>query len=345
MFRGPLEGRYDSFATSLGLHCQPNIEYRNELASDTINRDPAPYDAELIGNANPQLSPSEVEHFKREGFIVKRGLVQETDEFEDIVDYVWETVPNGVMSRTMPSTWLDEPHTRWPTSAVARIGILQNANWKMRSPHVYGRETTLLDVSANHPRVRATVQQFLGERLESAKRVRGVYLVLPKSPTAKGRLGPHVDHSAAQLSAMVLIDKIPTRTGAFTVWPGSHVRLHRFWTSCQGAHFDQRVKSEFDAEFKAILSDTVPVEFVGEAGDVVFWHPRLIHSAGVNYSGETNNPRIRFAIPCDFQKSGYTFYDDEDLGPGSKQQWWVDTRHFREDPAPTSTNMWDDWRI
>ena len=271
--------------------------------------------------------------------------MQAADEFKHIVDYAWETVPDGVMARDNPSSWSDEPHKRWPMSEAARIGVLQNATWKMRSPHVYGRESALLDTTANHPLVRTVVRQFLGNQLECAKRVRGIYLVLPKLPESKGRLGPHVDHSAAQLSAMVLIDEIPARIGAFTVWPGSHLRLHRFWTSCQGAHFNQRVKSEFDEEFKAILSDTVPVEFVGEAGDVVFWHPRLIHSAGVNYSAETSNPRIRFAIPCDFQKSGYTFYDDDDLGPGSRHQWWVDTRHFREDPAPTLTNMWDDWCI
>lgn len=288
---------------------------------------------------------TEVEHFKREGFLVKRGLVQATDEFKAIVDYVWETVPAGVMSRDDPTTWVDEPHKRWPVGAATRIGVLQHSAWKMRSPHLYGREDSMLDVTANHPRVRGVVKQFLGERLERAERVRGVYLVLPKSPSVEGRLGPHVDHSAAQLSAMVLIDEIPARTGGFTVWPGSHLRLHRYWTSCQGAHFNDRIKNEFDEEFKSILRNIDPVEFVGEAGDVVFWHPRLIHSAGINHSAETTTPRIRYAIPCDFQKPGYTFYDDDDLGPGSKHQWWVDTRHFREDPAPTAINMWEDWNI
>lgn len=320
---------------------------RSQKASIRVTtiKEPIPYQTTLESGSKLQLSVSEVEHFKREGFIVKRGLVEARDAFAAIVDYVWETVPDEVMSRTDTSTWTDEPHKRWPRGEAAKIGVMQQSGWKMRSNHKYGREATLLDVTANHPHVRAVVEQFLGEHLERAKRVRGVYLVLPKAPGAEGRLGPHVDHSAAQLSAMVLIDKIPARTGGFTVWPGSHTRLHRYWTSCQGAHFDDRVKSKFDEEFTAILKDTVPVEFVGKAGDVVFWHPRLIHSAGVNYSADASMPRIRYAIPCDFQKSGYTFFDDNDLGPGSNQQWWVDTRHFREDPPPTSTNMWDSWRI
>lgn len=315
------------------------------MDNDKVIQDPVPYEANLSGNGDLALSTSEVLHFKREGFIVKRALVQSNDTFRDIVDYVWETVPKGAMSRDDPSTWLNEPSRRWPAGAAARVGVLQNSGWKMRSPHRHGREEMLLNVTANHPHVRVVVKQFLGNKLDRAKRVRGVYLVLPKAPSEQGRLGPHVDHSAAQLSAMVMIDEIPPRTGGFTVWPGSHTRLHRFWTSCQGAHFNSRIKNEFDVEFRAILRDTAPVEFVGNAGDVVFWHPRLIHSAGVNYSAETSAPRIRYAVPCDFQKSGYTFFDDDDLGPGSSHQWWVDTRHFREDPAPSMTNMWDDWQI
>ena len=310
-----------------------------------MRRQPIPYQQECSKTNALQLSAEEAEYFKREGYIVKPGLIQAADEFKRVIEYVWDAVPEGVMCRGDPSTWIDEPHKRWPVNLAQTLGILQHTGWKMRSPHRYGRETFILEVSANHRCVRALVEQFLGNCVAPSERVRGIYLVLPKSPSVEAKLGPHVDHSAAQLSAMVLIDDIPPRTGGFTVWPRSHVRLHRFWASRLGAHFNHQTKHEFDSEFKAILHDTDPVEFVGEAGDVVFWHPRLIHSAGVNYSAETNEPRIRYVIPCDFQKSGYTFYDDDDLGPGTKQQWWVDTRHFREDPAPSLTNMWDDWVI
>ena len=320
-------------------------EYENQVKPEAKLHEAVPYEELLPNSTEGHLSAQEIEHFKQFGFLVKHRLVDAPDDFDRIVDHVWETVPAGVMSRYDPSTWLDSPHERWPKSVASTCGILQGSAWKMRSKHRYGRENFILDATANHPSVRLTVKQFIGESVMACERVRGVYVVLPKSTDTEGRLGPHVDHSAAHLSAMVIVAKTPPRTGGFTIWPGSHRRLHRFWTSRQGAHFEPSMKDAFNTEFRTILKDTPPLEFIGEPGDVVFWHPRLIHSAGVNYSADTSTPRIRYVVPCDFQKAGRVLYDDDDLGPSADVQWWVDTRHFREDPRPTQDNMWDDWVI
>lgn len=321
-------------------------EYENQVSKPTEPQTPVPFENTLVNSTQDVLDDQEIEHFKTYGFIVKKGLIADDSAFEKIIDYVWATVPKGVMSRQDPQSWTANPHERWPEGAHQEIGVLSRSSWKMRSHDRIGYEPLLCDATARHPAVRAVVTQFIGEDLIPCQRVRGVYVILPKPIHVKGRLGPHVDHAANQLSAMVIAAPIRPRGGGFTVWPGSHVRLHRYWLGCQHAHFNPEFKDQFDAEFNAILQDTVPVEFCGEPGDVVFWHPRLIHSAGVNYSAETPNPQIRYAIPCDFQKdAGRTFYDDDELGPGPKQQWWVDTRHFREDPTPTSSNLWTDWEI
>ena len=320
-------------------------EYDGQITKPTEPKVPVPYVSALANQRNEWLDVEEVKHFKRHGFIVKKGLIDDDGAFERIVDYVWDTVPDGVMTRDDPKSWWDNPHEKWPVSARKRIGVLSHGAWKMRSKHEIGLESILCDTTANHPCVRNVVKQFLGDDLIPCHRVRGVYVIFPKSCDSPGRLGPHVDHAAAQLSAMVIVAKTGPREGGFTVWPGSHERLHRFWLGSQHAHFNPETVDEFKAEFQQILRDTKPVEFIGDPGDVVFWHPRLIHSAGVNYSAETDSPRIRYAIPCDFQKNGRTFYDDDDLGPGTTHQWWVDTRHFREDPPPTTSNLWTDWEI
>ena len=306
---------------------------------------PIPYTHGSSSPASAELDAEEIAHFKREGYLVKRGLIFGTRSFARIIDYVWETVPRGALYRDDPVSWIDQPTERWPQEQARHIGALHGCNWKMRSPNHYGREVFLLEMSANHPQVRACVKQFIGPAIRSNSRVRGIYVVLPKAPSAEGSLGPHVDHAAAQLCAMVFIAQTPPRTGGFTIWPRSHTRLHPFWMSRYGAHFEPSLKQAFNAEHKNILETTTPIEFTGEPGDVVFWHPRLIHSAGVNYSAESNAPQIRYIVPCDFQRAGCTYYDDHHLGPGPKAQWWVDTRHFHEDPQPTSENMWDDWVI
>ena len=45
----------------------------------------------------------------------------------------------------------------------------------------------------------------------------------------------------------------------------------------------KRVRNpEFDEELQRIVADTEPVECHAPAGSVIFWHARLVHSAGRN---------------------------------------------------------------
>ena len=336
---------YDSCSRSFASSIVDVAEYAKIGSLAQVQKEPEPFVEYIDGSDSVGLSDAEILHFKREGFIVKRGLIRDRKALASVVDYVWDTVPTNVLNRFDSSTWLDEPSKRWPLSRSDEIGVLHGTNWKMRSKYRIGQERLLLDVSANNHRVRQVVKAFLGPSIADSLRVRGVYVVLPKPLGREGKLGPHVDHAASQLCAMVLVDDIKPRMGGFTVWPRSHIRLHPYWQTRFGAQFEPSLKEQFDSEFKAILADTVPVEFVGKAGDVVFWHPRLIHSAGVNYSAESGEPLIRYVIPCDFQQAGFTFFDDDDLGPGKTHQWWVDTRNYREDLKPLPENLWHQWLI
>ena len=320
-------------------------EYKIEPKSPTKIRllDPVVYETSLPGCDDLCLSPEEVVQFKTEGFVVKRGLVPPQADFDQVIDHVWDAVPNDAMSRDKPHTWLDEPHTKWTPEDAQRVGVLHRGMWKVRSPGGYGTEKFLTDLTANHQAVLSVAEQLCGPTILKSNRVRGIYVVLPKPPEVNGGLGPHADHAACQLSAMVLVDDVKPRCGGFTIWPKSHEALHPYWETTQSAHYaDPEGFAKVRAE---ILNTVAPLEFVGHRGDVVFWHPRLLHSAGVNYSAETVSPCVRYVVPCDFQKAGYTYYDDEVYGPGDKEQWWVDTRHFREDVPATPENLWHDWAI
>ena len=316
-------------------------------AADAAPREPVTFADPGCATSGPRLSAGEVAHFKEHGFLVKRRLIDDDEAFARIADYLWANAPRGILRRDDPTGWLDSPHEKWTDEDVEQVGRLAHGNWKMRSPGAsgIGTEPFLVERIANHPHMIEVARTFLGAPIKPSRRVRGIYAVLPKPVGAAARLGPHADYMAAQFSAMVLVHEVRRRSGGFTVWPGSHLRLHPHWDTLHGGRISADRSDGFRLARDAVLRDITPVEFTGGAGDVVFWHPRMLHSAGVNYSAESGRPTVRLIIPCDYQRAGCTYFDDDEYGPGEKYQWWVDTRNFREDVPATADNVWSGWAI
>ena len=313
-----------------------------KMAADVDIRKPEIFADPDYANGETSLCKEEVEFFKENGFIIKRGLLDEKETFNRIVDYVWENAPRDLIKRDDPQTWLGAPQGEWTEEDVARAGLFGNGSWKMRSRDVIGREPFLIDRVANHPRMRRCVSAFIGDPVRPATRVRGIYGIFPKPPESEGRLSPHADQTAAQLSAMVFVDDVPPHCGGFTVWPGSHHYIYPHCDTAQGPIGQYRADGYGQARDRS-LREITPVESTGRAGDVMFWHPRLLHSAGVNYSAEHDRQILRLVIPCDYQHDGLTYFDDLVEGPGPNHQWWVDTRNFEEDIPPTPENIWHGW--
>lgn len=310
-----------------------------ELPEASVFRDPE------FAIAGPPLSTEEAEHFKREGFLVKRRLLSTRDAFDEIRAHIWRHVPSGLMSESAPHTWIAPDETQWTEDDALRVGALSLNSWKMRSKgrSGIGTEQFLVDEIANHPNMLAMARQLMGGEPQRVRRVRGIYCVFPAAPGSKGRYGPHTDNVAAHLSAMVIADSVPPRCGGFTLWPRSHLRLHRFWRTVHGGEMDGVQAQAFLAAREQVLVDTRPIEFAGEAGDVMFWHPRCLHSAGINHSAELGRPLLRIVVPCDYQLTGRDYFDDKEFGPGEDYMWWIDTRNFKEDVPPKAENMWADW--
>ena len=314
-----------------------------KVAEDVVIREPQVFVDPDFTNGELTLSNAEVAFFKDHGFIVKRGFLNEDETFERIVDYLWENVPRGILKRDDLQTWLDAPQEQWTEEDTENVGLLARGSWKMRSRGGIGTELFLVDKIANHPRMRKLVSFFIGEPVKCAHRVRGIYGVFPKPPGSEGRLSPHADYTAAQLSAMVLVDEVPPSCGGFTIWPGSHHLLHPHWDTVHGGTIDPDCAEGYGRARDAALRDITPLEFPGNAGDVIFWHPRVLHSPGINHSADLGRPILRLIVPCDYQREDRTLFDDLEYGPGPKYQWWVDTRNFREDVPPTSDNIWHGW--
>ena len=156
---------------------------------------------------------------------------------------------------------------------------------------------------------------------------RGVYCTLPYGNKAREPDGCHTDGHPFQLGVVGLIDDCPKDGGAFKVWPGSHTRLFPTFA----LRYDQpRIpyyphlpafkgiahSSAYTAELKKVIDEIEPVECHGKAGDIVFWHHRLAHAAGQNYSDQ-----IRQAVLADF--------------------WTEDLDFLRT--KPVAADIWQDW--
>lgn len=292
------------------------------------------------------LEPTDIEFFKQHGYLIKRGLLaDQTSAFRKAQEHFWVHVPGHGLRPDDPATWVNNPASHWQPEDHARVGTLLGTNWKMRSrgDDGIGTETFLVDQLANHPRMMNLASAFLSARIRPVRRVRGIYGVLPLPDTSQDRMYPHGDYMASQLSAMVLLCDLGPRCGGFTVWPGSHRRMHMSWDRVSGSTITGDRVESYPRERDQLLRDTRPVEFTGSAGDVIWWHPRLIHSAGVNYSSETDEPIVRILTPIDYQRAGETYVDDLEFGPGPKYQWWVDTRNVLEDATSTPDNLWYGW--
>ena len=133
---------------------------------------------------------------------------------------------------------------------------------------------------------------------QNSEGIRGIYATLP-FPDDAAKAHPdsnaHTDGHPFMLSVVGLIDDCPEGGGAFTVWPGSHRRLFH---KCEMRYDKPRIpfydhmpsykglleSKSYLEELTKILNDTEPVECSGNAGDVVFWHHRMVHCAGENHS-------------------------------------------------------------
>ncbi|MEM7018571.1 MAG: phytanoyl-CoA dioxygenase family protein [Pseudomonadota bacterium] len=304
-------------------------------------------DADTQASQALNWSVNEIEFFKINGYILKRGVIQDETLFTQVIDHLWANVPRDVIQRDNPDTWFNKPHERWTQEDHEKVGLLAHGNWKMRSrgPHGIGTEPFLVEKIANHPNLLKLVEGLIGKPLKPVQRVRGVYAVLPKPSHARGRYGPHADYAAGQLGAMVIVDKMPAGSGGFTVWPGSHQHLHPHWDTCLGSAISDEKREGYRQARNDVLREVTPVETAGMPGDVIFWHHRLLHSVGINNTADWEQPLVRVIVPCDYQRGDMTFYDDLEYGPGPDFQWWLDTRNFREDEPPTATNLWRHWAI
>ena len=318
------------------------------------------------------VSAAEVDFFVANGFLVKRGLLDEAAT-ELALDGAWAHLldrvprqPGWHLRREDPATWVDP---QWaplpPTPKAGPHTGRRRVDWDGTTVklHDFGSNEQLVRLVPNNPAVRGIATALLGD-LRPSSRTRGVYALFPKAPEATAAkrqaepseeavgaaMGPHMDRVCQQLNVCVYLDDVPPRCGGFTLYPGSHRRMfreHRY-------HANWSPVAEYGAVVARLARATQPVELAGAKGDAIFWHGRMVHSAGAHF-GE----RVRWAVFADFTHDRPTLTDD-DHHAVRQFEWFKDTKLFRDDAlvaAPAGGNdapatgqagaeqMWRGWRL
>lgn len=310
------------------------------------------FEATDLARPGETVSAEEIRFFVDNGFLVKKRLIEKA-AVEEALGKIWTYFGDRVPMAEGAAAPSPGDSSTWASPEWAPMPRPDEAGpYQGRQRIVYGGHTVklhdlgdadfLMDLVPNHPRVRAVAKAILGDELRPSERTRGVYAVFPNAyevdPDDPGRLtrplGPHTDQVCQQLNACAYLDDVPPRSGGFTVYPGSHrimFRAHRFeanWSPLP----------EFRDAMRRVVAEIEPVEFAGEKGDVIFWHGRTVHSAGV-HMGDS----IRWAVFADFTLDREVLSPEEHKRIG-QFEWFKDAKRFAED-APAGGDMWRGWRL
>ncbi len=251
-----------------------------------------------------QLTKNELRFFRDNGFVVKRNVL-DVKLVAKAVDVFWENAPPS-MERDNPETWygpfreeheIDDGHS-----------FRRGFRWNFRA---IDTEPYMFRLVPEDPNIVGMAAQLLGPDLSPPKRVRGIYTTLPQRDKTPLAHHLHVDQHPFHLGVVAYLGTVGPMGGGFRVWPTSHRWFyHQYDTQHEGG------RPETYEETRAFFETQPSIECTGEAGDVVFWHHRLAHTAGHNQS-----THIRLAVLYDFRRG-----DIEDVQAQSPRQ-----------------NMWQDW--
>lgn len=252
-----------------------------------------------------RLSNEEMRFFRDNGFLIKRQILK-PDLVERAQEAFWLNAP-GRLKRNEPTTWVG------PFADEQRVDdgtdYRGGHRWNLR--HV-GDTPWMMDLIPRDPDIVAMAEQLLGVgKLRAPHITRGIYTTLPRSDEDFEPDHLHVDQHPFHLGVVGYLGDVVPNGGGFRVWPSSHQWFYYV--------FESQYKSERNEAYdrvRSLFESQPSLECTGGTGDIVFWHHRLAHMAGRNYSRH-----LRQAVLYDFTRSDLEVAQEE----------------------PSQDNMWRDW--
>jgi hypothetical protein len=234
--------------------------------------------------ATAGLSDQQIQAFCDSGYCVSRIPLAE-ESTRRAVEKVWELCPSSFRFNR-PRSWRGEFTDSCQTLSIEkRLG-------RVKFRECLRGERWLYEMTAANAEILACVSELIGEPVPP-EYVRGLYPVFPT------RFRPpcgHCDRHKFQVGVVLYLSEVVPEGGGFTVWPGSHHEIARHHRTLGG---EDRLPT-FEAALMEIGRSIKPVEITGPAGTVVFWHQRLVHTAGIN-----TQQTVRHATLCDFKNAAF----------------------------------------
>lgn len=241
------------------------------------------------------LTDAQKREFTRHGFLVVDDMLDEDDVTK---------ARQRLRRDDMPHSW-DELETMRSTPEDELPFDVEERNVKM-SPGDF--KITLYDdpFARLNEQLYPYAEELVGEgRLNPPRETGRIVLRFPRKEAVNdpeaiqtSQINSHVDGvnvggSMPTFGAAVYLNRIQPRGGGFTVWPGSHHLVGKYYReeaddiygadggipalSPDGTWEDDRQLSEqFD-----------PIEVHGDPGTVVLWHGHMEHTGGINLSPGT----------------------------------------------------------
>lgn len=291
-----------------------------------------------------RLSAEQIGFFKANGYLLVPGAMDQA-LCATVRDMMWGALPSASsLKRDDPTTHVgpfaeSQPDTRHVREGYRwlnrELGVTQELIDLIYSTSICAMAEQLTGGGLRQAVVGGSVMGSEGpawpggptDPAQANEGARGVYCTLPYGDKPKEPDACHTDGHPFQLGVVGLLDRTPEGGGAFKVWPRSHTRLYPTfrlrYDQPRIPYYDHLPSfkgivhtDEYLQEIEALNEHVTPVECWGEAGDLVFWHHRLAHMAGHNYSNT-----IRQAVLADF---------------------WTDALDANRAAEPGG-DMWRDW--
>lgn len=300
------------------------------------------------------VSTAEADFFMENGFLVKNRLL-DPEQLAPALDRIWlhmlEHVPvldgsGWTLLREDAASWMNPQWAAMPPHPVSGpfLGRQPIEHYgRTVKLHDIGAAGYLLDLVPNNRSVRSVAEALLSDGLRPSIKTRGVYALFPTrnpaDPSGEKRLrgtslGPHTDQVCQQLNACAYLDDVPSRSGGFTVYPGSHkLMFHAHETESNWSPLPS-----YDDLMRNVVAEIEPLELIGDKGAVIFWHGRCVHSSGIHIGDN-----IRWAVFADFTQNREVLSDAEHKHLG-QYEWFKDTKLFKDDPR-VGPDMWHNWNV